>query len=196
MGRGERRSRGKSWSPGCLQGAASSGPVVPLRTSLRLKCLGTLRAPLRTLLKHQSAVCAHTPPPPGSTLLPLLKGELRLHARSASAQAQPSHPAAQRGAPHPGPSFLPFSVQALRGPVYNYIGVSDCYMVQKAVVVATCSDATFGIRTSELKVVPVTVGDYRRVFFLGGGERGVLLLVILTNQNDTQCIRCYTLFVP
>ena len=80
MGRGERRSQGKSWSPGCLQGAASSGPVVPLRTSLRLKCLGTLRAPLRTLLKHQSAVCAHTPPPPGSTLLPLLKGELRLHA--------------------------------------------------------------------------------------------------------------------
>ena len=129
MGRGERRSQGKSWSPGCLQGAASSGPVVPLRTSLRLKCLGTLRAPLRTFLKHQSAVCAHTPPPPGSTLLPLLKGELRLHARSASAQAQPSHPAAQRGAPHPGPSFLPFSVQALRGPVYNYIGVKTNILI-------------------------------------------------------------------
>ena len=31
-------------------------------------------------------------------------------------------------------------------------------MVQEAVVVATCSDATFGIRTSELKVAPVTGG--------------------------------------
>lgn len=51
-------------------------------------------------------------------------------------------------------------------------------MVQKAVVVVTCSDATFGIRISELKVVPVTVGDYRRGFFLaragvgGGGGKG------------------------
>lgn len=92
----------------------------------------------------QTPVCRapHTPPP----------------------QAAPSHPAAQRGAPHPGPSFLPFSVQALCGPVYNYVGVSDCYMVQKAAVVATCSDATFGIGTSELKVVPATAGDYRRGF--------------------------------
>ena len=30
MGQGERRSRGKSWSPGCLQGVASSGPAVLL----------------------------------------------------------------------------------------------------------------------------------------------------------------------
>ena len=48
-------------------------------------------------------------------------------------------------------------------------------MVQKAVVVVTCSDATFGIRISELKVVPVTVGDYRRGFFFGtrrGGGSG------------------------
>lgn len=46
-------------------------------------------------------------------------------------------------------------------------------MVQKAVVVVTCSDATFGIRISELKVVPVTVGDYRRGFFLARAGVGL-----------------------
>lgn len=170
MGQGERRSRGKSWSPGCLQGVASSGPVVPLQTSLCLKCFRNTESSSEDITQTPVCRVPHTPP----------------------LQAAPSHPTAQRGAPHPGPSFLPFSAQALCGPVYNYVGVSDCYTVQKAAVVATCSDATFGIGTSELKVVPATAGDYRRGFVLFS----FLLLVILTNQNDTQCIHCYTLFTP
>lgn len=92
MGRGERRSRGKSWSPGCLQGAASSGPVVPLRTSLRLKCFRNTESSSEDIA--QTPVCRVCPHPAPSRQHPLTP--------------------AQRGAPPPrplclrtGPALLP-----------------------------------------------------------------------------------------
>lgn len=173
MGQGERRGRDESWCLGCLHGAASSGPVAPLQTSLRLKCFRNTESSSEDVaqpqggpewapeIKHQSDMGAS----PACSSQHSSQGRLgpSVHLPP-SLQAQPSHPTAQRGAPPPGHVFLPFSVQALCGPVYNYVGVSDCYMVQKAVVVATRSDATFGRRTSELKVAQVT--GCRRVFSL------------------------------
>ena len=75
MGQGERRGRDKSWSLGCLQGAASSGPAAPLQTSLRLKCFRNTESSSEDVAQPQgghlrantSLTCAPAPPAPAST---------------------------------------------------------------------------------------------------------------------------------